>query len=548
MNKEFKRDLANMFSLMERMEKHATLNEAEGNKNFYVNEAYSPNGAKVFVDIYSTGNNNYGVKIGGIWAEDAEEINANFGVDVIPDPNNKMFAYLDFGECGTIEEIVGLIQENIVDTGVFDVATGQYDKASVANLSNKDTWHFATGGRDVPDDKQKLLSDIKNKNIAQLKQDLANMLSSNDYSSFDANKLGQLIINLERQYGNQLSQNNIRAIEEQAANYGLQPGDPDYPTFVVSEKTWVEVFGRQVKPDAKYPYYIEANKARQSSKKTKVEKAQARGWDVNDKNDLDDLSAQVNYKLGFNDDEKNYGRSKAFNITDTEDVTGVDKFLNEMGLLNNLTGELNDLAKKDKEEYEKRKEAAMNPEELEAHNEEKRTEIEVKLLGKTLEVVCNNMFSLNVKFNENAPLQSYINLIRTAVEKSAEGKILKKDRLNAVVSCASLFIANRLKGIGAQELFQIAQKDGAVGPYGTGKQYADDIISIAQPILKGIERIYPSIEKDYVDAHSAKQQATAQAATTSDDAQSYSPVAEAVLKKMEKLMKDPIVVDGKTLF
>ena len=39
MNKEFKRDLAGMFSLMERMEKHATLNEAEGNKKFYVNKS-----------------------------------------------------------------------------------------------------------------------------------------------------------------------------------------------------------------------------------------------------------------------------------------------------------------------------------------------------------------------------------------------------------------------------------------------------------------------------------------------------------------------------
>ena len=537
MNREFREGLADMFSLMERMEKHGTLNEAYGNKKFYINESYSPNGAKVFVDLYSVGDNRYGVKIGGIWAEDAEEIAQNFGANVTPDPKNNQFAYLDFGDCGTLDEIGDLLQENIVDMGVFsDMVSGKYEQSSVVNLSNKDSWHFATGGRNVPDDKQKLLADIKSKSIAELKKDLANMLSSGDYSSFEAAKLGQMIVNLEREYGNVLSPNNVRAIEEQAAQYGLQPGDPDYPTFVVGEKTWVEQFGRNIVPNPKYPYYIEANKARRSSKETMLQKAQARGWDVQDKKGLGDLSSQVGYKLGFNDTEKNYGPSVAYNITDTVDTTGVDKFLNEMGLLNNLTGELNDLAKQDKEDYERRKEAAMNPEEKEAHDEEKRSQMEVIFLGKAVERVCNDMLSMKVHFNEQAPLQSYVSLLHSAAEKYASGTILKPNRLSVVSNAAALFMAHELKGIGAPELYKMAQSVGAVGS--NAKAYSDDVLNVAQPLLKAIGKEYQKIEMEFVNKQSQSQaQPQAQPSDGGASQQAYPSVAESIEEKKPLLFE-----------
>lgn len=538
MNKEFRRDLAGMFSLMERMEKHATLNEAEGNKKYYMNEAYDPKGAKPYVELKSTGNGKYTLKIGGLHKFDTGYFAS--GCDRIEnDPKNNGYICMVYDNFGTVDEIKAAIQTYLIDGGVFEGAAGQYDADSVANLADKDTWHFATAGRsndeDVPEDIKKMFIDIQNKNITQLKKDLAILLNSNQYDDSLASKLGQTIINLERQYGNELSDNNKAAIIQQAARYGLQPGDPDYPTFVVAEKTWFEEFGRQVVPNPKYVYYIEANKARKISKKKALEKAMAQGLlpPGSTEKDLDGLSSQQKYKLFFNDNETNYGPSKAFNITDTVDLTGTDKFLNEMGLLNNITGELNDLAKQDKEEYEKQKEAAlaatMDSEEYEAHKEEKMKEMEVRFLGRATAEVCNKLFNTNLSLNESAPLQSYVNLLKALTKKFANSlNIVKESSKDIIADVAAYQIAVHLKGYGAYELQQIAQRNNSLGP--NGKQFEDPILSVVKQAEPLIKKQYNDLVKEFVEAHKNAQQAQ----TTTGDGdgnQDYSSVAETYFNK-----------------
>ena len=548
MNKEFKRDLAGMFSLMERMEKHATLNEAEGNKKFYVNEAAGRGGAKLFVERFEEkdpddpNKTGWHFRVGGLWKSDLESL----GLDFTPitkkdDKPGKVedteFGYWDVGYYPTAESFIGEVVDFLTDFCKNDT-NNQYVKQYLDELGNPNTWKTKSNT-----EQNKILKDIKDTSIAELKKDFMEMISSNNYSSFAASKLGSTIINLEREYGNRLSDNNILAIQRQAQLRGTNP------TFVVSKSTW-ESWGRAVKDDAR-PYFIEANKVRPLSMQKAYEKGLAQGWDLTGKEDVKNMpSSQVRDKLRFNyEDDPNYGPSAVYDISDTVDVSGFDKFYNEMGLLNNLTGELNDLAKKDQEEYEKRKESAMSSEELKDYQEEKSQKVTMNLLGQAIANVCNKIYGVNKTYVPDS-LQSYIDLIKTVVKYGITAT--KDANKDVILSWVSVIVARRLGGYGAQELWQQFERMGAFGRNGDAQQYSTVIIGLSKSLVETIKAEYLELEKDWVAKNSksaSDQIATPQGGDDSTDGtQSYSPVAEAVFKKMEKLMKDPIIVDGKTLF
>lgn len=138
-------------------------------------------------------------------------------------------------------------------------------------------------------------------------------------------------------FGNVLSGRNQRMIQRQASDYGINPGDPDYPTNLYAPNKWVTKFGRRVLPNAKYKWY------------TMAPRMNDRGTKVN-------LGSKGHYDE-FGQDLKGFQPAWLYDISDTERIPAseydkyglnpdkmdpnVDYHKDIPGLANNLTGELN---------------------------------------------------------------------------------------------------------------------------------------------------------------------------------------------------------------
>ena len=126
-------------------------------------------------------------------------------------------------------------------------------------------------------------------------------------------------------------------IQRQAADYGINPGDPDYPTNLYAPNKWVTKFGRRVMPNAKYKWY------------TMAPRMNDRGTKVN-------LGSKGHYDE-FGQDLRGFQPAWLYDISDTERIPAseydkygldpnkmdpnVDYHSDIPGLSNNLTGELN---------------------------------------------------------------------------------------------------------------------------------------------------------------------------------------------------------------
>jgi hypothetical protein len=154
---------------------------------------------------------------------------------------------------------------------------------------------------------------------------------------------------IAREYGHQLSPNNVKSIYAQAEAAGISPSDkgaatnsywPDgtekfWPTFVRSRKAWRENFGRTVKDEPKMQYAMNTVNGVKADAATIDKRLKSQGF-----NSIGDASLQQREKLksgGFGNGFKGVG----YDYSDTE---GPGDFFLSPGLLNNLDGTLTDAA------------------------------------------------------------------------------------------------------------------------------------------------------------------------------------------------------------
>ena len=154
---------------------------------------------------------------------------------------------------------------------------------------------------------------------------------------------------IAREYGHQLSPNNVKSIYAQAEAAGISPSDkgaatnsywPDgtekfWPTFVRSRKAWRENFGRTVKDEPKMQYAMNTVNGVKADAATIDKRLKSQGF-----KSMGDASLQQREKLksgGFGNGFKGVG----YDYSDTE---GPGDFFLSPGLLNNLDGTLTDAA------------------------------------------------------------------------------------------------------------------------------------------------------------------------------------------------------------
>lgn len=188
-------------------------------------------------------------------------------------------------------------------------------------------------------------------------------------------------------FGNVLTGRNQRMIQRQASDFGLQVGDPDYPTNLYAPGKWIKKFGRRVLPNAKYKYY------------TMSPRMNDRGTTVN-------FGSKGHYDE-FGSDLKGFQPSYLYNITDTERIPAseyetyglnpkkmnpnIDYFSDIPGLSNNLTGELNQHAIKQKEDALAAQKAALSADQTQLLNEIQSDEGKAKIFNDALLKYAENI-------------------------------------------------------------------------------------------------------------------------------------------------------------
>ena len=170
---------------------------------------------------------------------------------------------------------------------------------------------------------------------------------------------------VHRQYGVQLSPNNVKAIYLQAEKAGIKPTDKGaetnsywedgtekfWPTFVRSPQAWKSEFGRSIKDEPKMKYVIISGYRKIAGQDTINKRLKSQG-----RNSLSDLSPQEREAIKNGGLNGTIIRGYGYDISDTE---GPGDFFLKRGLINNLKGVLNDAAKLDNEEWIKKIKEAM---------------------------------------------------------------------------------------------------------------------------------------------------------------------------------------------
>ena len=210
----------------------------------------------------------------------------------------------------------------------------------------------------VHDAPSELTANRAQQSLKDLENAIYKAISENRWD--DAMVIYKKAINLmAREYGHQLSPNNVKSIYAQAEAAGISPSDkgaetnsywPDgtekfWPTFVRSAKAWRSEFGRTIKDEPKMQYAMSSVFSKNADSATIDKRLKSQGF-----NSLSDASLQQREKL------KNGGvtggiKGVGYDISDTE---GPNDFFLAPGLLNNLDGTLTDSAIADKEAWLKK--------------------------------------------------------------------------------------------------------------------------------------------------------------------------------------------------
>jgi hypothetical protein len=187
-------------------------------------------------------------------------------------------------------------------------------------------------------------------------------------------------LNIDASYGHILSWTNVKTIMCSGRN----------ATFILPEKTWKRCFGRLVKPTAK-PFFINVPSNKNWNGKwknptplpytyTDPKDGSTKTVNISSTEDIldifyegqpyNELSTQQRFKVNTLANElnvRNTTRIPEYDVSDTvwdPKLNPVDVFNEEIGLLNNLTGELNAKAKEDfNSKLNKQKSNLENPEE-----------------------------------------------------------------------------------------------------------------------------------------------------------------------------------------
>lgn len=273
------------------------------------------------------------------------------------------------------QDIVNWFNATIIPAmkNVKNAKPTSYNKSHIDNLLNID--YLVDKYLVAP---EKTDSNYNEESAEEIKKEVAQAIKNGDWGAI-ANVFSP--INLQSIiFGNIITDRNQRLIAKQAAAYGINPGDPDYPTNLYAPNKWVKKFGRRVLPNAKYKWEVVAPRMKD------------RGTTVN-------LGSKGHYDE-FGKDLAGFDSRYLYDINDTERIPAaeydkygldpnkmdpnIDYHADVPGLANNLTGQYNPHAEAAKEAALKAQKSSLTDEQAELLKEIQSDEGKAKVYNDAL--------------------------------------------------------------------------------------------------------------------------------------------------------------------
>lgn len=309
-----------------------------------------------------------------------------------------------------------------------------YEKSHLANLTDA---NFLLQKYLVAPEKND--TNYNEETTEEIKKQVSEAIKNSDWQSI---KNIFTPINLESIiFGNVLSLRNQLMIKNQAAKYGINPGDPNYPTNLYAPGKWEKKFNRKVRPDAKYKWFTMSPRTSDNNKDS----------EMGSKGHYDEFGKNLN---GFQP-------AYLYDISDTEilDPNDTTDYMNDIpGVINNFTGELNNAAKQYKDDLHKSQEKALSSEQAKLFQEIQTDEGKAKIYNDALiSYAGKHGISISLKniSNNNNAVMDYASNLLTISEF-----IIKKMRYSnpTIVEPLKMITAFAIacRTIGANEIISIS--------------------------------------------------------------------------------------------
>lgn len=396
-----------------------------------------------------------------------------------------------------------------------------YDRGAIDNLKNIDNLYNKYLSTPASSDKIYV-----EKSTDELKSDIAKAIADGTWSDVLRAKINPL--NLESLvFGNVLSVRNQNAVISRARDFGIQFNDPNYPTLILAPKAWMTYLKRRVvdNPQMQYPMVVPLATQRGSQKKDTGTKGHYESFGTN----IDGFTTVYGY-----------------DISDTEplDPNAPDLVQDLPGIINNLTGTLNQSAIDFTAAAEAEKAANLTDEQKAVLEESKTDDGQARIFNRAL-VSYVNQFKLGISLNdvENATdaVSAYAQNILAITKKTVEmSGYNNPDIVNPMSVIAAFGVG--CYTIGSDQILQ--RSNGALGYNpnlkGEWDKNADKVISIISDLIRFIynylNAAYSRIGDDTDGANDSQQPVVVAVPQTADGA----PAAlnESIEQTIENLLEN----------
>lgn len=273
--------------------------------------------------------------------------------------------------------------------GIIDIIAQdpRYDRQDVAILSNTNFIYNKFRATVSSEDESYV-----EKTSDRIKDEITEAIRNGNWQTVLQSAINP--INIEAiVYGWTPSSRNHNAIKSKISDYGLQQGDPDYPTLILGPEKWEKFFNRRVIDNPKHRYPMVHPNA-----------TKGKGREKGTKGHYDHFGNILNGFASY------YG----YDITDTEPIDPNDTtdYVNGdlPGLKNNLTGELNDAAKAERDAAIQAKAGNLSQAQQQALAQVKTDEGKARMFNAELleYATRNGVRGITDVSNSTAPLDEYV--------------------------------------------------------------------------------------------------------------------------------------------
>lgn len=383
-----------------------------------------------------------------------------------------------------------------------------YDKKAISDLQDFDDLYSVY--MSTPTEEDKLYPE---KNSETIKKELTQAIKSGKWQDVLRNSINPL--NLESiVFGNILSLRNQHAVQGKAQEYGTNP------TLIFAPGVWSKRFGRRVRDNAN-PYPISVPRI-------------GSGHD----NNVGTKAHQVAFHDPTLAQQKGFQVVNGYDYADTDpiDPNNVTDYITgtNPGIVNNLTGELNQAAKDFKANLKNKVEASLTPEQKKSLAEVQTLDGQARIFNEALMAYDGGKTVKDIS-NDPNPVVAYARNILAMAESQVSQMGYANPTIKGPMSTIIAF-AIGCYTLGSDQVLQLGSGSNLKADF---SNYIDSVISIIRNtsnyIFSYLNSKYAAMAGSNIAAQSDALQQQANAAA---QPQAKQAVSESVTDRLESLLED----------